>query len=105
MAGACRGSAARMRTCPRLVGWRLATDGVIALNLCSGSPNLSSDSGCTCHSMFADARDGSLRAKAPSCDGGIVSGPVLNRRYSSPIAALPSSEFTRTFRVTVFFTL
>ena len=43
-----------MRTWPRLVGWRLATDGVIALNLCSGSPNLSSESGCTCHSMFAD---------------------------------------------------
>ena len=42
-----------MRTQPRESGRRLQTLGVMAGNVCSGSPNLSSDSGCTCHSMFA----------------------------------------------------
>ena len=94
-----------MRTWPRLVGRRLHTEGVIAGNGCSGSPNLSSDSGCTCHSMLAEGCDGSLLAKAPSCDGGMVSGPVLNSRYSSPIAALPSSELARWLSVTTLCTL
>ena len=47
-------------------------------------------SGCTCHSMFAVGWPGSLFANAPSCDGGIVSGPVRNRTYSSAIAARPT---------------
>ena len=55
IAGCAAGSALLMRTWPRLVGCRLHTDGVIASNACSGEPNLSSDNGCTCHSMLADA--------------------------------------------------
>ena len=41
-----------IRTWPRLVGRRLQTDGVIAGNGWSGSPNLSRLKGCTCHSIF-----------------------------------------------------
>ena len=93
-----------MRTWPRLVGCRLHTDGVIALKSCNGSPNLSSDKGCTCHSMLADARSGSLFANAPSWEGGMVSGPVFSAKYSSPINILPSSELARWFMVTVFST-
>ena len=39
MAGAAVGSALFRRTCPRLVGRRLHTEGVMALKVCSGSPN------------------------------------------------------------------
>ena len=72
---------------------------------CSGDPNWSSDKGCTCHSIFADGWLSSLFANAPSCDGGMVSGPVLKNKYSSPIIALPHSELTRWLSVTVFWTL
>src|SRR5918993_3457428 len=82
-----------MRTQPRDVGRRLHTLGVIAGKLCSGSPNLSSDNGCTCHSMFGVDCDGSLFAKAPSCEGGIVNGPVRKAKYSAAIAALPNQLF------------
>src|SRR3982750_3871699 len=86
---------------PRGRGRRLHTLGVIAGKEWSGSPNLSSDSGCTCHSMFGVGCDGSLRANAPHCEGGIVSGPVRKGKYSNAIAALrqkllamPLSVFT-----------
>ena len=88
-----------MRIQPRLLGRRLHTDGVIAGYWCNGSPKRSSDSGCTCHSMLADGCAGSLFANAPSCEGGMVSGPVRKSRYSRPIAALPNSELARSFRV------
>ena len=39
----------------------------------------------------ASAAPGSLFAKAPSCEGGIVSGPVRKRRYSSPMSRLARS--------------
>ena len=105
MAGAACGSAFLIRTWPRLVGCRLQTDGVIASNLCSGEPNLSSDNGCTCHSMFACGWPGSLFANAPSCDGGIVSGPLRNSAYSSAMRAWPSHVPARRFSVTVLRTL
>src|SRR5438034_983062 len=63
-----------MRTQPRELGRRLHTLGVIAGKLCSGSPNLSSDSGCTCHSMFGVGCAGSLFAKAPACEDGFFVG-------------------------------
>src|SRR5476649_2825860 len=91
-----------MRTAPREVGRRLHTEGVIAGKGCRGSPNFSSDSGCTCHSMSGVASHGSLFAKAPSCEGGIVSGPVLKSMYSSPIATLPSQRLERSFNVGPF---
>src|SRR5438067_10472392 len=94
-----------MRTQPRELGRRLQTLGVIAGKLCSGSPNLSSDSGCTCHSMFGDGCDASLLAKAPACDGGMVSGPVRKRKYSAAIAALPTQLFATVFSVRAFLTL
>src|SRR5688572_1839241 len=82
-----------MRTQPRELGLRLQTLGVIAGNECSGSPNLSSDSGCTCHSMLGVGCAGALFANAPICEGGIVSGPVRNAKYSNAIAALPNRLF------------
>src|SRR5688500_19542179 len=94
-----------MRTQPRELGRRLQTLGVLAGNECSGSPNLSSDSGCTCHSMFGVGCAGSLRAKAPACDGGMVSGPVRKAKYSIAIAALPSRLLAMPLRVFTFFTL
>ena len=48
----------RSRTMPRLVGRRLHTLAVKAGNSCSGSPNLSSDSGWTWNWMLARSRDG-----------------------------------------------
>ena len=94
-----------MRTQPRDAGRRLHTLGVIAGKLCSGSPNLSSESGCTCHSMLGVGCDGSLLANAPACDGGMVSGPVRNAKYSSAIAALPHRLLAMPFSVFTFFTL
>src|SRR5678816_824112 len=87
-----------MRTQPRDAGRRLQTLGVIAGKLCSGSPNLSSESGCTCHSMFGVGCDGSLFANAPAWDGGMVSGPVCQAKYSSAIAALPHQLLAMPFR-------
>ena len=78
---------------------------VNALNGCSGSPNLSSDSGCVWISTFAVGCSGEERVKPPSWLGAIVSGPERNRAYSSPIAALPNRLCTRWFNVTTFFTL
>src|SRR5204863_2144488 len=94
-----------MRTQPRELGRRLHTLGVIAGKLCSGSPNLSSESGCTCHSMFALGSPGSLLAKAPICEGGMVSGPVRKRKYSAAMAALPIQLFATPFSVFAFVTL
>src|SRR3954463_3512280 len=94
-----------MRTQPRELGRRLHTLGVMAGKLCSGSPNLSSESGCTCHSMLEVGCDGSLFAKAPSCDGGMVSGPVRKRKYSAAIVALPIQLLATPFSVRAFFTL
>ena len=70
MTGGVSGSGLASRISPRLVGRRLHTDGVMASKRCNGSPNRSRDSGCTCHSMLADACSASLFANAPSWDGG-----------------------------------
>src|SRR5919109_5492821 len=94
-----------MRTQPRDAGRRLQTLGVIAGKLCSGSPNLSSESGCTCHSMFGVGCAGSLLANAPHCEGGIVNGPVRKRKYSAAIIALPQRLLAMPFSVFTFFTL
>src|SRR3990172_10072934 len=95
IAGCARGSGLLIVTRPRLVGRRLHTEAVKAGKGCSGSPNLSSESGWMWYSMFAVACDGSDLAKPPSWLGGIVSGPVRNRAYSSPIIALPQTLFAR----------
>ena len=55
--------------------------------------------------MLALGWAGSLFAKAPSWDGGMVRPPVRNRRYSSPISALPTRLLARSFSVRVFCTL
>src|SRR2546423_1016476 len=92
MLGASSCFGVRMRTWPRLVGFRLHTLAVKALNGCSGSPNASSDSGCTWYSRSGQGLDASLRVKAPSCDGAMLIGPLRLARYSSPISALPHHE-------------
>src|SRR5918992_5730786 len=94
-----------MRTQPREAGRRLHTLGVIAGKLCSGSPTLSSESGCTCHSMFGVCCDGSLLANAPACEGGMVSGPVRKAKYSSAIHAFPNRLLAMPFSVLTFLTL
>src|SRR5512139_4199780 len=95
--GCARGSGLSMRTWPREVGRRLHTLAVNAGKGCSGSPNLSSESGCTWNSMFGVACSGDERANAPICDGAIVSGPVRNSADSSAILALPAHEFASVF--------
>src|SRR5687768_256188 len=92
IAGASPACPERMRTCPRLVGFKLHTLAVNALNGCSGSPKASSDSGCTWYSMLGHGCDGSLRVKAPSCDGAMLIGPLRFQAYSSAIIALPHHE-------------
>src|SRR5260221_11061323 len=94
-----------MRTQPRELGRRLHTLGVIAGKLCSGSPNLSSDSGCTCHSMFGVGCEASLFAKAPACEGGMVGGPVRSGKYWAAMAAFPIQLLAMPLRVRTFFTL
>ena len=94
-----------MRICPREVGRRLHTLAVKAGKRCSGSPNLSSVSGCTWYSMFGVACSGEERVKPPSCDGAIVSGPVRNSAYSSAIFALPIQLLASLFSVSTFCTL
>ena len=81
-----------MRTLPRLVGFRLQTLAVKALNACSGSPKASSDSGCTWYWILGQGWSGELRVKAPSCDGAMLIGPVWRSAYSSPMRALPHIE-------------
>src|SRR5438132_1516959 len=56
MIGLSPGSADRRRTKPRLVGCTLHTLAVKAGKSCSGSPNLSSDSGCTWNWILALSR-------------------------------------------------
>src|ERR1700741_3538144 len=89
MLGASAARFERMRTAPRLVGLRLQTLAVNALNACSGWPKASSESGCTWYPRFAWARDGSLFVKAPSCDGAMLIGPLRLKAYSRPNIALP----------------
>src|SRR4051812_25575407 len=90
---------------PRDVGRRLHTLTVNAGKWCSGSPNLSSDSGWTWNSMLAVGWSGSDLAHAPICDGAIVSGPLRRNAYSRPIFTLPHHELARVLRVTTFETL
>ncbi|MNV57297.1 hypothetical protein D3C71_1496220 [compost metagenome] len=63
---------------------------VNAGNACSGSPNASSDSGCTWYSRLGWGRSGRLRVNAPSCDGAMLMGPLRLKAYSMPMRALPS---------------
>ena len=84
-----------MRTWPRLVGRRLHTLAVNAGNGCGGSPNRSSEIGCTWYWRFgrrhATGRD---FANAPSCDGAMVSGPSRKSAYSRPIFALRPTSWS-----------
>ena len=64
-----------------------------------GSPNASSESGCTWYSRFACSCDGSLRVNAPSCEGAMLIGPLRLNTYSKPISALPSQLFAIVFSV------
>src|SRR4051794_37580320 len=94
-----------MRTVPRLVGFRLQTLAVNAGKGCSGSPNASSDSGCTWYSMLGHGWSGELRVNAPSCDGAMLIGPVRNIAYSAPIFILPHHEFASVLSVVTPLTL
>ncbi len=79
MRGGSAGSPARIRTLPRLVGLRLQTLAVNALNGCSGSPKASSESGWTWYSRFGCASPGRLLVNAPSCDGAMLIGPLRDQ--------------------------
>ena len=99
MAGASAKSGLRMRTWPRLVGLRLHTLAVIAGKRCSGSPKASSESGCTWYSRLGQGCCGSLRVKAPSWLGAMLSGPLRRSAYSSAIASRPDHEWARVLSV------
>src|SRR6185369_2169458 len=101
MHGARAGSPLWMRTLPRLVGLRLHTLAVNALNGCSGSPNASSESGWTWYSRLACASPARLFANAPSCDGAMLIGPLRDHAYWSAMRALPQSVEAIVFRVCV----
>src|SRR5438477_5283595 len=94
-----------MRTVPRLVGFRLHTLAVNAGNGCSGSPNASSDSGCTWYSMLGQRNSGALRVKAPSCEGAMLIGPLRASAYSDAIFSLPHHEFASVLSVVTPLTL
>src|SRR3981081_3969140 len=94
-----------MRTAPRELGRRLQTLGVIAGRLCRGSPNLSSDKGCTCHSISGVGWEGSLLANAPAWEGGGGGGAVGKAKHSNAIAALPHQLLAMPLSVLTFFTL
>src|SRR5512147_3059619 len=94
-----------MRTWPREVGRRLQALAVNAGNLCGGSPNLSSEIGCTWYSMLGVACDGSDLTNAPICDGGMVMGPLRNSAYSSPIFTLLHHELNTVLSVSAFLIL
>ena len=90
----------RMRTWPRLVGFRLQTLAVKALKRCSGSPKASSDSGCTWYSRFGMR---ALRVAARE-------GAELRRRHAhrpaaaeprtpAPMSALPHHDAAIVFSV------
>ena len=77
MRGASAGSAERMRTWPRLVGLRLQTLAVKALNamqrLAEGIERERLD---VVLEVRRARRSGLLRVKAPSCDGAMLIGPL-----------------------------
>ncbi len=99
MSGAANGSADAICTVPREVGRRLQTLAVNALKACSGSPNLSSDSGCTWYSTSGRATDGSDLANAPNCEGAMLIGPLRLKAYCMPIMALPHQLAARVLSV------
>src|SRR6476619_3114311 len=94
-----------MRTLPRLVGFRLHTLAVKAGKECKGSPNASSDSGCTWYSMLGHWKSGALRVNAPSCEGAMLMGPLRFNAYSAPILSLPHHEFASVLSVVTPLTL
>src|SRR5690606_14312923 len=99
MAGATPGSGRVTCTHPRLVGRRLQTLTVIAGKPCRPAPNLSSDRGWTWNWRVGVACSGEDLAKAPSCDGAMVSGPRRSAAYSSAISGLRHHWAYSAFRV------
>ena len=94
MTGLSAGSVERSRTKPRLDGCTLHTLAVKAGNVCSGSPNLSSDSGCTWNWMLARSRDG-IGAREDTelrWRHGERTAP-RSSAYSSIMPARPNSEW------------
>src|SRR3954462_5520113 len=98
MAGDSSKRGPRMRTLPRLVGLRLQTLAVNALNGCRGSPKASRLRGCTWYSTFGHGWSDVLRVKAPSCEGAMLMGPLRVSMYCSPMRALPHQLLARVLR-------
>ena len=90
---------------PRDVGRRLHTLAVKASNVCSGSPNFGSDSGCTWYSTSGRSTSGVERAKTPTCDGDMLIGPLRRHAYSAAIIALPKRLRARVLSVRALLTL
>ena len=57
------------------------------------------ENGMTMRPILARSRCGSERAKIPSDDGPMLSGPRRSARYSSIMATLPNGEWVRSFSV------
>ena len=77
---------------PRDVGRRLQALTVKAGKRCSGSPNLSSDSGWTWNSMLARSCSGRIGRKRPAARAPWSSGPRRSSAYSSAISAAPEQR-------------
>src|SRR4051794_1629168 len=91
-----------MRTYPREIGRRLQTLAVNALNGCGGSPNLSSEIGCTWNSRFGVACAASDFVNAPICEGGIVIAPERDHAYWQPMSAFCHHEPSNVLSVSAF---
>ena len=79
----------------------MQTLAVKALSRCNGSPKASSDNGCPWYWTFGQRCRSDDRAKAPSCDGDMLIGPLRESRYCSPMRALPCQVFASVFSVRV----
>jgi hypothetical protein len=93
ISGGSKGSAERMRTCPRDSGRSWHTDSVKPENGCTLPPAMSADSVATWNWMSGvAASSGSARMKQPPWLMPTASGPLRNSSHCSPILAWPSQE-------------
>src|ERR1700685_1667288 len=83
-----------MRSEPRLSGRRWQTDAVNPENACSFSPILSVLKGRKWIWMSGVARRGLVLKNAPEVPAAIVSGPLRNAAYRSPVRALRTGLLT-----------
>lgn len=80
---------------------KLQTLAVMAGKECKGSPNFSSESGCTWYSRFGVASMSLDLAKAPSWLGAMVRGPRRWKKYCKAISTFPKGLAAHSLSVRV----